>query len=160
LKAIHLNAKKHFEAYFKSQYPLLASGRKGRAKNADAIEIEMPEHLDNENENFETNSFTQGLKNLAGQSPIEILTDYFIFRDQIDSMHIQKYQSDDPIEIKYLEKLELAADRAMRVDDDKLQKILIEVHSRLTNGSSNLEISKFLENISRTDMDKSMEGSP
>lgn len=151
--------KKHFEAYFKSQYPQLASGRKGRAKNPTSFEIEIPESTDEADDTSFSSPFSQSLTNLASQSPTKVLANYFMFRDKIDSMHDQKYQSEDPVEIKYFEKLELAADRAMQIDDDNLQKILVEVHSRLTNGSSNLEVSRFLENISRNEMAKCMEGS-
>ncbi len=139
----------HFESYFAQVHPKFANGRKGRSKEED-----VPEHDEEIVDDFlqapvSDSPFQKRIEKLRVSSDLKILADYFSYRDQINSSKLGEYRPTDSSEILFYEKLETAADKSMRVEEEKLKLILQEVHFKLTHGESNLSISNFLEGIYR-----------
>lgn len=145
-------SKQHFENYFSQVHPKFANGRKGRSKDDDVPDYE--ESLDDDflQAPVSDSLFQKRIEKLKLSPDLKVLADYFSYRDQINAAKLGDYKANDPSEALFYEKLEIAADKSMRVEEEKLKLVLQEVHFKLTHGESNLSISNFLEGIYRSQL--------
>ncbi len=143
----------HFDNYFCQTYPKFADGRKGRAKDhveTEIIEIDVPYRQP-------VSRFKAMAEGIDSVHPTKLLSDFFNYKSQIYKLKYSNYETEDPCELEYYQKLDQRADYLFKNPDEKLKLLLSDVLFKVQQHESDLNISNYLLAVYKTQI-KSQNG--